>query len=145
MMNTCLTFQSCNRTCTNLFFKRVLERKLPRKRIIRLRIRHQQGWRYSLCSCGKYKPMTSHAENIGCLDKYKICERFFKGIQLFFFEFLLSCNLLVRRKRNLNCARFLLTLNNFQQNCIPFGKCYFETFPALQTAVLTFRNCNKQN
>ena len=26
------------------------------------------------CSCGKYKPMATHAESISCLDKYEIRE-----------------------------------------------------------------------
>ena len=32
------------------------------------------------CSCGKYEPMATHAESICCLDKYEICESYFKGI-----------------------------------------------------------------
>ena len=31
------------------------------------------------CSCSKYKPMATHAESICCLDKYEICESYFKG------------------------------------------------------------------
>ena len=57
----------------------------------------------TLCSCGKYKQMANHAESICCLDNYEICESYFKAILSFFFE---------------KCARFLFTLNNFQQNCI---------------------------
>ena len=47
--------------------------------------------------------MANHAESIWCLDNYEICESYFKAILSFFFE---------------KCARFLFTLNNFQQNCI---------------------------
>ena len=50
------------------------------------------------CSCGKYKPMATHAENICCLNKYEIQENYFKGILSFVFEIFLSCNLLDRRK-----------------------------------------------
>ena len=30
------------------------------------------------CSCGKYKPMATHAESICCLDRYEVRERYFK-------------------------------------------------------------------
>ena len=49
------------------------------------------------CYCGKYKPMAAHAESICCLDKYGICESFFKHILSFAFEVFLSSNLVVRR------------------------------------------------
>ena len=50
------------------------------------------------CSCGKYKPMATHAESIRCLDKYEIRESYFKSILSFVFGIRLSSNLLVRWK-----------------------------------------------
>ena len=50
------------------------------------------------CSPGKYKPMATQAENICCLNKYKIRETYFKGIRSFTFEIFLSSNLFVRSK-----------------------------------------------
>ena len=49
-------------------------------------------------SCGKYKPMATHAESICRLDKYKTHESYFKGILSLVFEIILSSNFLVRRK-----------------------------------------------
>ena len=49
-------------------------------------------------SCGRYKPMSTRAETICCLDKYEIREKYFKGILSFVFEIFLSGNSLVRRK-----------------------------------------------
>ena len=37
------------------------------------------------CSFGKCKPMATQAEGISCIDKYEICESFFKGILSFVF------------------------------------------------------------
>ena len=49
------------------------------------------------CSCGKYKPMATHAESICCLDKYEISESYFKGILSFVFEIFLSSDLLRKK------------------------------------------------
>ena len=53
------------------------------------------------CSCGKYKPMATHAESVCCLGKYEIHESYFKGIHSFVFEIFLSSNLLVEVKTHL--------------------------------------------
>ena len=65
------------------------------------------------CSCGKYKPIATHAESICYLDKYENRESYFKDILSPVSEMCLSCNLLVKRKLKHSCARFLFTLNNF--------------------------------
>ena len=70
MMNSCPLAATVH--VQTLFFKRVRERKVPRK-------------------------MATHAENICFLDKHEIRESYFKGILLFNFEIFLSSNLLLRR------------------------------------------------
>ena len=97
MMNTCLTLQSCNRTCMNPVFQ-----KSPWKEIIQEKLSDWEGTRgirnTLWCSCGNYILMATHLESICCLDKYEIRESYFKGILSFVFEIFLSSNLLVRRK-----------------------------------------------
>ena len=62
----------------------------------------------------------------------------------FVFEIFLSSNLLVRRKLKLNCARFLLTLNDFNRTAFVWA-CYIKTFSVWQAIVLNFRNYIKEN
>ena len=85
-----------------LCFKRVREKKKKKKKTTQERNDKIQkktlvGLEILSCSCGKYKPMATHAESICCLDKYEISESYFKGILSFVFEIFLSSDLLRKK------------------------------------------------
>ena len=70
-----------------LCLKRVCERKDLEEGTSRI-------WNNLWCSCSKYKPMASHAESIYWLDKYHICQSYFKDILSSVFEIFLSSDFL---------------------------------------------------
>ena len=83
MMNTCLTLQSCNRTSMNPVFQKSPKENCPGKESSDSEDTSRIGntlW----CSCGKSKPMATHAESVCCLDKYEIRGSYFKVISFVF-------------------------------------------------------------
>ena len=95
-MNTCLTFQSCCRTCTSPVFQKSVKENCPGKESSDPEEDAGKVGNALWCSCGKCKPMATHAESICSLDKYEIRESYFKGILSFVFEILLCSKLLVK-------------------------------------------------
>ena len=83
MMNTCLTLQSCNRTSMNPVFQKSPKENCPGKESSDSEDTSRIGntlW----CSCGKSKPIATHAESVCCLDKYEIRGSYFKVISFVF-------------------------------------------------------------
>ena len=71
MMNTCLNLQSCNCTSMSPAFQKSPKENCPGKESSGSEEDTSRIGNTLWCSCGQYKPMTTHAESVCCSDKYE--------------------------------------------------------------------------
>ena len=77
--------QSCNHTSMNPVFQKCQKENCSGKESSDSEEGTSRIGNTLWCPCGKYKSMATHVESICCLDKYEICESYFKGTLSFFY------------------------------------------------------------